>query len=139
MFQLNALAKNVFKAPVCAVLPTDKIDENGETIKAEAHFIATFQSVSEDESDAMVEQIKGADESDLTRLTKLLKEQTRRVFIGFEKHPKHPFPFKVGDSDVASTPESIQLLLNSKEVVEAVRAAYNKARAGGVANQNLKK
>lgn len=139
MFQLNALAKNVFKAPVCVVLPTDKIDDNGETIKAEAHFIATFQSVSEDESDALVDQLKGVDESDLAKVSKLLKEQTHRVFIGFEKHPKHPFPFKLGDTDVASTPENIQQLLNSKEVVEAVRAAYNKARAGGVANQNLKK
>ncbi|TXH98133.1 MAG: hypothetical protein E6Q75_02495 [Rheinheimera sp.] len=139
MFQINALAKNVFKAAVCAVIPTDKIDENGETVKAEAHFIATFQSVSEEETEALVGQLNGVNESDLSRVSKLLKEQTRAVFIGFEKHPKHPFPFKNGDVDVQSSPETVALLLNSKEVVEAVRKAYNEARAGGVADKNLKK
>jgi len=139
MFQLNALAKNIFKAPVCVVLPTNNIDDNGETVTATAHFIATFQSVSEQESDAMVERLNGVTESELGKVSKLLKEQTARLFIGFEKHPKHPFPFKDGDLDVPSTPENIQLLLNSKEVSDAVRAAYNKARSGEVAKENLKK
>lgn len=139
MFQLNALAKNIFKAPVCAVIPTDQIDENGENVTAKAHFIAIFQSVSEEESEALVGQLNGVNESDLARVSKLLKEQTRAVFIGFEKHPKHPFPFKNGEADVQSSPETIALLLNSKEVVDAVRKAYNEARAGGVADKNLKK
>jgi hypothetical protein len=139
VFQINALAKNVFKAAVMAVLPTDKYDEQGQTINAEAHFIATFQSVSEDETEALVSQLNGVNESDLSRVSKLLKEQTRAVFIGFEKHPKHPFPFKNGDADVQSSPETIALLLNSKEVADAVRKAYNEARAGGVTDKNLKK
>jgi hypothetical protein len=139
VFQINALAKNVFKAAVCAVIPTDQIDEDGQTIPAKAHFIATFQSVSEAESEALVNQLNTVDETDLARVSKLLKEQTRAVFIGFEKHPKHPFPFKNGDADVPSTPENIAILLNSKEVAEAVRKAYNEARAGGVADKNLKK
>lgn len=139
MFQLNALAKNIFKAPVCVVLPTEKIDDNGETVTAEAHFIATFQSVSEAEAEVIASQLDGATDNDIGKLNKLLKAQLESIFIGFEKHPKHPFPFKDGDTDVVASPDSIRLLLNSKEVADALRAAYNKARAGEAAKKNLKK
>lgn len=139
MFQLHALAKNIFKFPVCAVLPTEKLDAEGNTVYAEAHFVGKFQSASVDEGQEIAKSLGEVKNGDYEGMVAAVNKQLTQVFIGFEKHPLHPMPFKDGESDVVSTPDSIKALLNSKEVRDAVQAAYNEARSKGIERKNSKK
>jgi hypothetical protein len=139
MFQLKALAKNIFKYPVCAVLPTEKLDDQGNTVFAEAHFVGKFQSASVDEGQEMAKALGEVSNNDYEGMVAAVNKQLTQVFIGFEKHPLYPMPFKDGDDDVGSSAESIKALLNSKEVRDAIQAAYNEARSKGIERKNSKK
>lgn len=139
MFQIQALAKNIFKYPVCAVLPTEKLDDQGNTVFAEAHFVGKFQSASVDEAQVMAKALGEVKSGDYEGMVQAVNNQLTKVFIGFEKHPLHPMPFKDGDADVSSSPEAIKALLNSKEVRDAINAAYTEARAKGLERKNSKK
>jgi len=139
MFQISELAKNVFKFPVCARLATDKLDEKGNTVIAEAWFIGKFQSVSVEEGTELAKKITAVKTGDYEGMVETISEQLSRVFLGFEKHPKHPMPFKDGQEDAVSSPETIKQLLNSKEVSDAIQAAYNEARRQDIATKNSRK
>jgi len=79
------------------------------------------------------------DEGTTNDVLEFAAKQLERDFIGFEPHPKHPFPFLNGDQPVACSPESIKQLLRSKEARDAIQEAYQKARSGDVAGKNSKK
>lgn len=138
--QLEALAVQKFKAPVCITIATNAVDENGETIKSEAHFIGLFQCVSIDEARKDMSEMDRLREAGKTlEALAFSAKQLERDFIGFEPHPKHPFPFFVGDQPAQSSPEAVKKLLQSKEARDAIQDAYNKARSGDVATKNSRK
>jgi hypothetical protein len=162
MFQIKALAKNLFKHPVCVVIPTNQVDEKGITIDAKAFFIGHFQSVSVDEEQAAIanltsftkaasitdeeenqadveEKINEISKTDFSGMFSTMNKQVTDVFIGFEKHPLHPMPFKDGESDAISSPETIKYLLNSKLVRKAVMTAYKEGCEKDISTKNSKK
>ena len=138
--QLTALAKQQFKAPVCIRVPTTDLDKDGKTVYQEAHFIGHFQCLPVDEArEEMRQMAELQKDGDANVLMEFAAKQLERDFIGFEPHPKYPFPFLHGDQPAASTPENIKQLLLSKEAREAIQAAYSAARSGDVGTKNSKK
>lgn len=138
--QLTALAKQQFKAPVCVRVPTTELDKDGNTVYQEAHFVGLFQCLPVDEArDEMRQMAALQKDGDTNDLMDFVAKQLERDFIGFEAHPKHPFPFLEGDQPAASTRENIKELLLSKEARDAIQSAYSAARSGDIATKNSKK
>jgi len=138
--QLADLATQKFKAPVCIRVPTNAVDDKGNTVMAEAHFVGSFQCVPVEKArEDMREMERLREEGSTNDVLDFAAKQLERDFIGFEPHPKHPFPFLDGDQPVACTPEAIKQLLRSKEARDAIQDAYQKARSGDVAGKNSKK
>lgn len=139
-FQINALAEKHFKAPVTFRLASDRIDNNGNTLYDTGHFIGVFKAGTVEQSLKQLDEIREAqDTNDTEALSNIIAKQTRDSFIGFEKHPKHPFPFLDGDTEVPSTQDNIAKLLNISEIRDAVQRAYRDARSAEVLTKNSRK
>ena len=66
-------------------------------------------------------------------------KQIEEYFVGFEAAPGEELPFTNDGQPLASTPENIKLLLNSKEVRDAVQHAWQEARNKDVLAKNSRK
>lgn len=127
---IKALAQNHFKAPVTVRYPTNEVNEKGETIYASAKFIGLFRSLPVNEvKQQMAELKKLSDSGDTLGILDMQSAQIEKALIGFEALPGEELPFVDGnDQPLASTPETVAELLNSKEVRDAAHAAWTKAR-----------
>ncbi|WP_102798723.1 hypothetical protein [Bowmanella denitrificans] len=140
MFQVDALAKQRFKAPVVVRIPTEDIDSKGHTVYAYAHFVGLFECLPlpqvNEELDKLVQLQKEGKEREALAWA---DERIATYWVGFEKHPKHDFPFMDGDQQLANTPDNIKRLLQSKEVRDAVTQTYREAREGDPLAKNSRK
>ena len=146
-FQLNALKQGRFKKEVVISIPQDEVTKAGETVYAKAYFLAHFINVSEDEREGYqkllaelndkVEKLENDDslsfsekydvQSDIkTDIKALTTSFIKKYFVGFEKHPKHEFPF-TDDSgkDLTALDEVLDELLSVKLIREEIVDAYN--------------
>lgn len=140
-FKATALAQQQFKAPVTVVFPTDQLNAEGETVYATAKFIGHFRSVPVSVVKADMDKIKELrDAGDHVGMINMEASRVEKFFTGFEPMPGKELPF-VDDNNqpVASTPEGIALLLNIREVRDAVRKAFDTARSADVLEKNLPK
>jgi len=146
-FQLNALKQGRFKKEVVISIPQDEVSKSGDTVYAKAYFLAHFVNVSDDEREAYQKQLaelnnkveKLEEDEDLsfsekyqvqTELKNDIKALTnafiKLYFVGFEKHPKHEFPF-TDDSgkDLSDSEAVIDELLSVKLLREEIVDTYN--------------
>lgn len=143
MMKLNikALAEQHFKAPVVVRFPTEELDKKGETVFGTARFIGRFRAVPVSEVRKQLEELQQVqDDGDSTKALELAASQMEQYFIGFEAMPGEELPF-TDDSEqpLVSSPEAIKLLLNSKEVRDAVQSAWQKARNQDALAKNSRK
>lgn len=137
----TALAQQHFKAPVTVVFPTDNLNEAGETVYAHARFIGHYRAVPINEAQADMDKAKALHEAgDHMGLVTIETNRVDKCFIGFEPMPGKEFPITDdNDQPLTSTPENIKLLMNSREVRDAVRKAFDSARSMAVLEKNLPK
>lgn len=138
-FKATALAQQQFKAPVTVAFPTDQVNDKGETVYASAKFVGHFRAVPVDDAKADMEKLKVLrDTGDTVGMLSIEANRVEKCFIGFEPMPGKELPF-VDDNEqpLASTPEGIKVLLNIREVRDAVRKAFDTARSPEVLEKNL--
>lgn len=143
--QINDLITGRFKKAVNVKFPTEKLNENGDTIYDNATFIGEFVNINEATKENFNREINAlrAEASELNDNdypTELDKQKRRdgisreieslsinymqTYFVGFEKHPKHPFPFLVGDKELEPNSDNIKMLLSIQRVREAISDTY---------------
>lgn len=133
--QLNQLKSGRFKAPVTILFAKDEVDENGNTKFDKLVFVGVFERVSDARREAFQDGIKTlrkqADaeqiswEEAMKGIEALTTEYVTDYFMGFEKHPKHPFPFlDDNDQPLTSNAENIEYMLSYSEVQLAVGEAF---------------
>lgn len=137
----SALAAKLFKAPVSVVFPTETLNENGDTQYATAKFIGHFRAIPISEAQADMDAIAALrDAGDTLGLVSLQAKQVEQCFVGFEPLPGKEFPVTDdNDQPLANTPDNIKLLLNSRELRDAVRKTFEAARSADVLEKNLQK
>lgn len=137
----SALAAKLFKATVAVVFPTDKLKENGETEYATAKFVGHFRAVPVSEAQQDMNTIKALREAgDHVGMIGVEAKRLEQCFVGFEPLPGQEFPITDdNDQPLTNSPESLQLLLNSREVRDAVRKTFEAARSADVLEKNLQK
>jgi len=146
-FQLNALKQGRFKKEVVISIPQDEVSKSGDTVYAKAYFLAHFINVSEDEREnyqkllaELNDKVEKLEENEdlsfsekyavQTELKNDIKALTnsfiKLYFVGFEKHPKHEFPF-TDDSgkDLSDSEAVIDELLSVKLLREEIVDVYN--------------
>lgn len=134
----TALAQQHFKAAVTVVFPTDQLNDAGETVYAKAQFVGRFRAVPVSEAQADMDKLKAfRDAGDHVGMISMEASRVESVFIGFEPMPGKEFPITDdNDQPLTSTPENIKLLLNSREVRDAVRKTFDNARSAEVLEKN---
>lgn len=135
---IKALAQQRFKALVEVSFPTEELDDNLQTVFGSARFIGHFQCVSVDEAQEHLTELEALRVAGNTyKAITLAASQVKKFFVGFEAVKGEELPFTDDDgSALASTPENIELLLNSREVRDALTETYSKARTGDVLGKN---
>lgn len=137
----SALAAKLFKASVAVVFPTDELNKDGETVYATAKFIGHFRAVPVSEAQADMDKLKVLrDAGDHVGMIGIEAKRLEQCFVGFEPVPGQEFPITDDNGQpLTSTPDNIQLLLNSREVRDAVRKTFETARSSDVLEKNLQK
>lgn len=140
--QLAALKEGRFKKEVVVSIPTDEVSKAGETVYQKAHFIGEFINVSEAEREAHQKQLaelsakadklEQDDDASFEEKAEIKREVQaltisfiQKYFVGFDKHPKHAFPFYDGDEPLKSSAEAIAALLDIRLIREQVSDTYN--------------
>jgi hypothetical protein len=145
-FQINALKQGRFKKEVVISIPQDEVTKAGETVYAKAYFLAHFVNVNDEEREQyqkllaeLNDKVEHSENDDLSFAEKYdvqselkddIKDLTnsfiKKYFVGFEKHPKHEFPF-TDDSgnDLPASDEVIDELLSVKLIREEIVDTYN--------------
>lgn len=142
-FQISALKEGRFKKEIVIEVPQESVDKTGSTDYEKARFVGVFINVSEAERDnhqkllaelqSKAEKLEADDEAsfdDKQAITKQVEELTisfiQKYFIGFENHPRYPFPFfDDNDKEIKSTTENIAMLLGIRLIREQVSDVYN--------------
>jgi len=138
--RINALAEQVFKAPVHIAYPTEKFDEKGNTVYGQASFIGRFKTISQDAGLKNLEDIELAQKEGTAAVVSEMIKQVEQIFIGFEPMPGKEFPLLDDNGEpVAVSPEAIKTMLRISEVRDAVNKAYAHARNPSIIEENLKK
>ncbi|MBZ9610809.1 hypothetical protein [Rheinheimera maricola] len=137
----SALAAKLFKAQVAVVFPTDELNKDGETVYATARFIGHFRAVPVSDAQADMDKLKELRNSgDHVGMIGVEAKRLEQCFVGFEPLPGQDFPVTDdNDQPLANTPENIKVLLNSREVRDAVRKTFEAARSADVLEKNLQK
>lgn len=137
-FDIKALAEQHFKALVTVRVPTEELDKDNKTVYAEAKFIGRFRMLPVSEVRQQLDDMEASRNSGSSKaVLDLLHKQIEQYFIGFEPVKGQELPFTSDGKALESTPESIALLLDSKEVRDAVQNAWNHARKDGALEKNL--
>ena len=142
-FKLSALKEGRFKKEITIQIPQDQVSKTGATNYEKARFVGEFVNVSDVERDnhkkllaELSEKAEALDADtdasfdDKAAVEKDIKELTisfiQKYFIGFEKHPRYPFPFvDDNDKEIASTTDNIAALLEIRLIREQVSDVYN--------------
>lgn len=128
-FEIKALATNVFKALVTVNMPLNEVDENGNTKYGKAEFVGRFQALPVNAARKHLNELQELrDQNKHKEALDLSANQMNEYFIGFEPKPGTELPFTNEGQPLESNADNIALLLNSKEVREAVAKAYHAAR-----------
>jgi len=142
-FNLTALIEGRFKKEVVIAIPQDSVGKTGATNYEKARFVGVFVNVSEEERDhhqkllaeltAKGEQLaedEDASFDDINQVKSDIQDLSRsfikKYFIGFEKHPRYPFPFvDDNDKEIESNNDSIEALLDIRLIREQITDVYN--------------
>ncbi|WP_037053665.1 hypothetical protein [Rheinheimera baltica] len=137
----SALAQQLFKTLVSVVFPTDQLNDKGETVYATAKFVGHFRAVPVSDAQADMDKLKALrDAGDHVGMIGVEAKRVEQCFVGFEPVPGQEFPITDdNDQPLTNTPDNIKLLLNSREVRDAVRKAFETARSSDVLEKNLQK
>ncbi|EHR42737.1 hypothetical protein [Alishewanella jeotgali] len=139
-FDIKALAAQQFKAMVTVAVPTNELDKDGGTVFAKAKFVGLFRCVPIETARKQMTELQAMQEAgDTMAAIEAAGKQIEEYFVGFEAVPGEELPFTNDGQPLASTPENIKLLLNSKEVRDAVQFAWQEARNKDVLAKNSKK
>lgn len=135
----SALAAKLFKARVDVVFPTEELNKDCETVYATTRFIGHFRAVPFNDAQADMDKLKELrDKSDHVGMIAMEANRLEQSFVGFEPLPGKEFPVTDdNDQPLTNTPENIKVLLNSREVRDAVRKTFDKARSSDVLEKNL--
>lgn len=137
----TALAQQQFKAPVTLRFPTDEITKAGETVYGEARFIGHFRATPVSEAREHLKSLQTLQQNgDAMAAIELAGGQMEKFFIGFEAFPGEELPFTDdNDQPLQSNEQGVALLLNIKEVRDAVQKAFSDARSEDVIGKNSKR
>jgi len=142
-FQLSALKEGRFKKEVVIQIPQDSVGKTGATNYEKARFVGHFVNVSESEREQYQkllaqlseksEELENDDDASFEdksaikhEVTELTTSFIQKYFIGFEKHPRYPFPFvDDNDKEITSSSDSIAALLDIRLIREQVSDVYN--------------
>ena len=135
-FQIEALTEGRFKKPVVLEVPSQELNNAGQTKYNKAHFIAEFINVSKEEredhqkklselqkqQEALSDDVTFDEASELKKAIEALQISfIQKYLVAVEKHPKHPFPFLNGEAEF----KDVAALLDVRLFREAVSDAYN--------------
>lgn len=160
-FELNALKKQAFRAPVIFDIPTDETDKKGNTVYVKTGFIGHYQKQTEAQQHAMRDKIQAVQEdidqkrqeavdaagetgpSDLAlqqiaqvgidEIKALTKEGMREYFTGFSKHPLYEFPVLINGEVPEPSADIITAFLDESLLSDPIGKAYI-----NVVNKDLK-
>ncbi|MFN4056207.1 MAG: hypothetical protein ACK4GU_15215 [Alishewanella aestuarii] len=139
-FDIKALAEQKFKAMVTVSIPTAELDKDGNTVFAKARFVGLFRCVPvETARQQLTELQKYQEAGDAMAAVAAASRQMEDYFVGFEAAPGEELPFTGDGQPLVSTADNIRLLLNSKEVRDAVQHAWQDARNKDVLTKNSRK
>lgn len=142
-FQISALIEGRFKKEITIEVPQDSVGKSGTTNYEKARFVGVFVNVSESERDKhqkllaelqdkaeLLEADEEATFDEKNAISKEVDELTisfiQKYFIGFENHPRYPFPFfDENDKELVSSNDSIAELLSIRLIREQVSDTYN--------------
>lgn len=134
--QLHQLKSGTFRAPVSFKFATDEVNNSGDTVFVDLKFIGRFERISDERRKAFKEAVaaieKQVDSGDLDtaqgieQVKSITREYVAGYWVGFEKHPKHDFPFLDADgAPLTSSPDTIKAMLEYDEIQLAVGKAFS--------------
>lgn len=140
-FNITDLAAQKFKAMVLVSLPTEELDKDGNTVYAKARFVGLFRCVPVETAKAQLTELTRLQESgDSLKAIESAGKQIEEYFLGFEAAPGEELPFVDSEGQaLTNTPANVKLLLNSKEIRDAVQQSWQDARNKDVLAKNSRK
>ncbi|WP_460860990.1 hypothetical protein [Rheinheimera gaetbuli] len=139
-FDIKALANQQFKALVTVSIPTEELDKDLETVKAKARFIGVFRCLPVDAAMKQLEELQKLQESgDPMKSIAAAAKQMEQYFVGFEPVPGEELPFTADGQALQSNVDNIRVLLNTKDVRDAVQQTWQDARNKDLLAKNSRK
>ncbi len=139
-FDIKALAAQKFKAMVTVNIPTEELDKDGNTVFAKARFVGVFRCVPVEAARKQLNELQQMQETgDTMKAIEAAGRQMEEYFVGFEAAQGEELPFTTDGQPLQSNPDTIKLLLNSKEIRDAVQHAWQEARNKDVLAKNSRK
>lgn len=140
--QIDDLVQGRFKKEIAFDVPQDSVDKTGATNYEKLRFIGQYINVPDEERDNHQKKLAelqaeasklaedseaGFDEENAVKkeILELTHSFIKKYFVGFEKHPRYPFPFLVGDRELPSNEDGIDALLKIRRVREAISDTYH--------------
>jgi len=140
---LSALKEGRFKKEIIIEIPQDEVSKTGATNYEKARFVGHFINVSESEREqhqkklselsAKAEELEADEDASFDDKNAIKQEVQaltisfiQKYFVGFEKHPRYPFPFvDDNDKEITATSDTIAALLEIRLIREQVSDVYN--------------